>query len=271
MSKEKRILDNTTISTFHSCPQKYYFSCVRGLKRGDKQSPALVLGQAIHKGLEHLYLGDDLEKSIEEFHQEYDKSVVDSKRTPENGEKILRAYYDKYFPEKQWKVLGVEEGFVFPIHDKLSFYGQGDLRVEYMGKCFFVEHKTSSNFNWFVENPNNQISGYTYGGKELGYDLAGVIVNILGVYKTKTDFKRTVTFRSDEQLADWLKMVIDTYNKIVECEETNTYPKYNTSCWNCQYRELCSTSEENLERLIEFEWSEEFWRPWENEGVTYVK
>ncbi len=262
------ILDNTQIETFNICPRKFYWRHIRNLVKDIGESPALTFGQAIHSSLEALYRGDTLDKAIEIFKAQHVEHPEEEKRTVENGIRIIEEYYKRYFPEA-WKVLHVESSISIELAKDLLFYGRLDLIVEFMGTIYVVDHKTSSIMR-FIGNPNHQLSGYIACGRSLGLDVTGAIINLIGVYKSKVDFKRLITTRRPEELEEWRHHVLYTKCRIDECLENRWFPKYTHSCYrygvNCPYIDLCTVSEKHIQSIMEGSFKVEPWEPW-NVGV----
>ena len=261
------ILDNTQIECFNVCPRKYYWRHIRHLVKDVPESPALTFGQAIHSALEALYKGATLEEAIQiflHFHKEHDG---ETKRTADVGVKILEEYHKKYFPES-WNVLHVESSVSMEVAKDLLFYGRLDLIVEFMGTIYVVDHKTSSTMR-FVEHPNHQLSGYIACGRSLGLDVSGAIVNLIGVYKTKTDFKRVITTRRENELEEWRNHILYTKLRIDDCLRNKWFPMYSHSCsrygGTCPYLDLCVASERHLDYIINGSYKEEKWEPWKEE------
>jgi CRISPR/Cas system-associated exonuclease Cas4 (RecB family) len=254
-------LDNTMVQCFNSCPRKFYWRHVRHLVQRQEGNAALLFGKAIHTGLEKLYLTNDILEACNAFLIDF-KDTGDVKRTPTKGLEILEAYHKKFFPEK-WEVVKVETPLMFELFKDVLFCGRADLIVRYLGMSYIVEHKTSSNFNWFIPKPNHQISGYVYGGQVLGLNTKGAIVNMLGVLKTKTDFHRSITQRSPSELKEWREYIGDTKIRIDRSLETLRFPKFSHSCYMCGYKVLCNTENPSvLDIIIAKEFVEEKWEPW---------
>ena len=254
-------VDNTMLSCFTTCPRKFYWRHIRHLVKDSGKVPALEFGKAIHKGLEVFYLTDSQDEALEAFIKDFDSEASDGKRNLENGAKILKSYFKQYVPEK-WEVVAVEQNLHAEIEPGLDLYGYIDLVVAQQGQRFNVEHKTSSNFALFIASPNHQISGYDFLSKANGFEVDGSIVNILGVFKTKTENRRSVTSRTEEQMESYLSYVKTTGAEIRRCEKDNFYPQYTNSCWNCPFKELCNTDSSLIEKIIDFTFKKEEWTPW---------
>ena len=258
-------LDNTMVDCFNRCPRKFYWRHVRHLVRKGKVSPPLAFGSAIHLALEIAYKGSSKEEAMTMFLANYDDDDGTGKRTPENGLVILEAYWDRYFPEMNWEVLHTEDHTAVELTSDILYVGKIDLIVKHLGIIYIVDHKTSSNMR-FVTEPNHQMTGYVHNARELGFDCSGAIINMIGVYKTKTEFKRPMTMRSNDDILEWKHYVCDTKMRMDLCFDERWFPCFAHSCYNfgsmCPYEELCICSKGVQDYIIEGSYEEEKWEPW---------
>ena len=182
------------------------------------------------------------------------------------GLKILEAYVKEYFPER-WKVLHVESSIAVELSKDILYYGRIDLIVELNGVIYIVDHKTSSNMR-FMASPNHQFTGYIHNGLTLGLNVTGAIANILGVYKTKTEFKRPATYRSEGDIREWKHYVMDTKMRIDQCLREEFFPMFAHSCYRygatCPFEVLCTAEDKWREDIIETDFNINEWKPWEN-------
>lgn len=255
-------IDNTMISCFNQCPQKFKWRHVEHLTSKGSESSALTFGAAMHKALETLYKGESLETAILSFQKEMPEQEGEGARSIVNGVKLIEAYHKKWFPEN-FKVIKVEVSANIELTKDIIFCGRLDTIIERDGEVYILEHKTTSNFKWFIPTPNHQVSGYLYILNEMGYKPEGCIVNLMLVSKTKNDFHRIITQRDTEQLNDWRKIILTTKLNIDKCESTNWWPRYTHSCWNCGYVDLCNSDENALEYVKESLYLKKQWKPWE--------
>lgn len=266
-------VDNTMLQCFARCPRQYYWRHVRHLVPSTTGgSPALNFGRAIHKALEERYKGQDLESQLRSFKETLDPSAIDDKRNFETG-LLLLLDYDKKWGKEQWEVLGVEESLTFELAKDVLFCARIDLRVKMMGSVYVVEHKTSGRAGWFVPRPNHQLSGYSYGGRLVGGEAEGAIVNILYVYAPSTKksmndkFHRAMTHREDIELEEWRHWVMWQKGLIDRCIESKWFPIQTNECFRCVYKDLCNTTNpEFLEECVNSSYKIEEWAPWKVDG-----
>jgi hypothetical protein len=119
------------------------------------------------------------------------------------------------------------------------------------GTDLYVEdHKTTTTtlgdyfFNQF--EPSNQMSLYTYGGQMvLEAPIRGVIINGVQLMIDSTRFVRGFTFRTKDQLEEWVTD-LSRWLSLAEWYADNGYwPQNDTACdkfGGCRFRGVCSKS-----------------------------
>ncbi len=159
-----------------------------------------------------------------------------------------------------------------------------DLLLEWLNPkgLFGMDHKTTTNINRVVENPNNQFTGYVYFlSSTYGKDLLGYYANYLGVYASEEEvdktlpkvpslktgkpiyqkkereiFKRVATSRTPHQLDHWKEETIHKIGEIGRCHQTGVWPKHTNYCTafasKCMYLDLCQADDKSiLQPMIE--------------------
>lgn len=260
-------LDNTMVDCFNRCPRKFYWRHVRHLTTLGKIALPLSFGTAIHLALEVLYKGATKEEMLMAFIASYG-DIDDTKgiRTTENGLKILEAYYTRYIPELNWNVLHTEDHTAVELSSDILFVGKIDLIVEYLGIIYIVDHKTTGQMWSFISEPCHQFTGYVHNAQELGFNCQGAIVNLIGVYKVKTEFQRPMTMRSARDIEEWKNYICNTKLRIDDCFEREYFPQFSHSCFSynskCPYMELCICNPSVQDYIVEGSYQEEKWEPW---------
>ena len=266
-------LDNSMLISFNKCRALFYARYVLHLVPRASTNAALVFGEGMHKGLEHLYLGGTLEESIQKFEKIYGDTVdPQGKRTLLKGRELFEDYVKQWMPES-FKVLYTEKALKVEVCDDLTLVGKGDLIVQQNNRLVIMDHKTTSNMSWVVAKPNHQVTIYLYAArKQFGLEINDFIFNIIGVFKSprsyflkkhKDIFMRVPTTRSAEDIKLWLQWVYDTKTKIDQCIKNNWFPSDCTECWKCPYKELCNaTDERTKKRIASGLYKVEKWEPW---------
>jgi len=169
--EQKDYLSNSQISTYHSCPHKYYLSYIKDLPYYSSNIFS-IFGTAMHETLQ-TYLktmfNETIKKAdslpLEKMLQ--DEMIKAFKEAKANGEKdictldeIKEAYLDgieiinyflkkrrKYFTTKQYELLAIEEELIVPITEHIKFKGYLDvvLKDRQTGHIKIIDLKTSYN------------------------------------------------------------------------------------------------------------------------------
>lgn len=170
------------LKTFHACPKKFKYRYIDNL--GEPQTGAQAYGTTNHAALEawliHFHEGSEvrLAKALEAI------QLTDPFEAARARAVILG--YELRWGEIPWRVLGVEAAFSYEL-DGHVIHGYIDAIVEDQrdGRVYVVEHKNSaadisqgSNY-WEQLTIDLQVSIYCDGAAMLGYDVAGVIYDVL--------------------------------------------------------------------------------------------
>lgn len=129
--------------------------------------------------------------------------------------------------------------------------GHLDRVVSFSDSLFVMDRKTSKTtlgeyyFDQYA--PNNQMTLYTLAGQlVLGSPIKGVIIDGAQILLEKPNaFKRGMTYRTQEQLDEWLAD-LHYWLGLAETFAVNNYwPMNDTACdkfGGCRFREVCSKS-----------------------------
>lgn len=216
----ERVYDPSCVSTYMRCPKLFYWEYAMGLEPKEGR-PALEFGTVIHEAMDVLVGNGDitlesLEKAIAVM-QQYPPTVGDEKRTRERGEAILRGYYEKYHTQKDFKVLAKEVTFAIPLPNGATVSGRIDLVVEYLGRPWVWDYKTASSLggHWPESfRPHLPTDTYAAGVKQTLGDCAGVVIDGLLVSKTKTEFTRIFSERSEKEIEDAIPRFAEWVDRI---------------------------------------------------------
>lgn len=279
------------LTTHQTCPSKYQLRheehwTVR------RKSAALGFGGALHKGLDAWYKGLGLDAAIAAIESGWPAELpVDDYRTLGKCKDVMRDY-TKTYPSEVFKVIGVgtdnvmaevsftlDTGMFLPCIacdngnnsstgtctncgaelEPIEYGGIFDTLIDFNGHPFILEHKSTSRLGsyYFQQfKPNNQITGYCWGGKQLiGRRVGGAIINAIGVYKASaTKFERSITTRSDEDFAEWLRDVYSVACEIQHHRRTGYWPRRTVACTlygQCEFHSVhvLSNPQERAKRL----------------------
>jgi hypothetical protein len=151
--------------------------------------------------------------------------------------------------------------------------GHLDRVVSFNEELFVMDRKTTSMslgpyyFNQF--EPNNQMTLYTLASKVvLDTPVRGVIIDAARVAQDYTEFGRGFTFRTPDQLEEWLNGLHYWLALAEQYAIANYWPMNDTACdkfGGCRFREICSKSPSVRERFLEGNFTklpeDERWNP----------
>ena len=242
--------DNTRVSTFFTCPRKYYFRHVRGWRR-EITKPALAFGGAWHVAMEVVWelanrdISDEelLELARNAFEEKWIKEgfsldplkQLDEKRNPGLGAAMISAYIKE---RRAWlrsiEVIAIEQPFIVTLikenalgkHPPVSYIGRWDKVYREGNRVWVGEHKTTSSYrvattfdrNWMESfSPNNQVDGYGFAAYNVfGDDFAGVSVDGALVHKKHRGFIQLPVKRTLANLDAWIFETTYWVNEILE-------------------------------------------------------
>ena len=198
------------------------------------------------------------------------------KRSLQSGVRILRSYF-KHYANDGFVVYRdtngplIERRVEFPIDD---FFLNGKLiKVIYHGTidCVLihkdtkvvcvVDHKTTSALgNEFYQRckPNHQYTGYVWLAKQaLGIDTNMFMINGIQTAKTKTEFARQITERTEDDFFELQRAVLSATKRYLESGEFGHPMNSPNPCsmyGGCQYRKICELPEKMKEQVIKLEY-----------------
>lgn len=292
----ERTFDYTSMSTFQSCPKKYYWRMIRHLTPVTV-APALEFGKAIHLALEIYYIFKNMgytvesamDNAIRAFYEVYEDREGEDRRTLANGEKLLRGYAEVYANEP-FKVVGTEVGFAVPIDYKNSegenksfiLVGRIDALVNWNGPLYVLETKSTAQLGYGYFNQfemNQQMDGYLWGAMlSTGEKVQGVIINTLEVWKDvkrvsektkklEDHYARDPQTRSDFELEEYKNDMGMQVENILDAEKRNRFPRNKQNCYTynsrCPYWNLCKYGEDA--KTIARDFVESKWEPYKQE------
>lgn len=194
----------------------------------------------------------------------------DDKRSLENGVKILKAYFKHYLTDGLEVVKDaagnplVECPLDFIIYEdsqvQIEYFGTIDaiLRNKHSGLIMVADHKTTARLGTEFYNrikPNHQYTGYLMAAqRKLGLDTNLFLVNGIQVAKTKQEFARQVTDRTEEDFQEFTAAVVNGVRQLLEAIDSDNFPLYAPNpCSNygsCQFLPICSSPSSLRESII---------------------
>lgn len=239
------------IDTFETCPLQYHYRY--NLRIPAQDSPALIMGDAVHKTLKEFYQNQlsaakkltfpDLFKIFESnWHREGFATKKHALESKNQVKKMLKKFYGQGFEyNKIGQVMALEQPFNIKITSGLSIRGVID-RIDNIKKDLVevIDYKTGSRVPSQKEVDNNlQLTIYALAINSLrGFSFSRPAEKIfLSLYYLEEGVKIS-TQRTQDQLVLAKKLVIEMAEKM---EKEKLLPKPNRPypCDFCEFRLLC--------------------------------
>jgi len=153
--------------------------------------------------------------------------------------------------------------------------GHLDKVVKFGGDLYVMDHKTASTtpgayyFNQY--DPNNQMSLYTLASQTIMRSpIRGVIIDVIQVAVGFSHFTRGFTYRTPDQLEEWLDNTRVWLRDAEGCAEQGFWPMNDAACSHyggCEFQGICSKSPGVRERFLESNFErKEPWNPLVSRG-----
>lgn len=272
--------DSTSISSFITCPRKYYYSMLQGWTSQNK-SVHLIFGGHYASALEHFHkfraegisYADSLRAVVKELlvntwdhdHHENGDPILGS-GTPQDWlhntktrDTLLRSvvwYLETFKDDPMQTVIlsdgraAVEYSFSIELSDDYLYCGHIDRLVTYGdNQDIYVQDQKTTGATItprFFEgySPDYQMTGYTWAGQIIfNMPVKGVIIDAAQIMVGFTAFARQPVTRSEKQLGEFREEVLHYIGVAKQCHEASYYPMNRTACGNyggCEFRRICS-------------------------------
>lgn len=274
-------VDSTMISAFRSCPRKFYYEFILGL-RPPGISVDLHAGGVFAHCLEvvrkEFYLNQrTLDEALLRANAAFeiawgDFVIPDHKRTNKRPDRVwaaVESYFETYNPTFDHIQPYFSDGkptfeFTFaipldlagfPLHpvsgEPFLYAGRFDLLGEYMGLPVVEDDKTSGSghySNWSEKwDLRGQFIGYTWACQQLGLPVEQVVVRGVGIQATQIAHAEVIKPYSNVLRARWLEQLRRDLVRLVDCWNAG-YFDYNfgescTDFGNCIFTQPCQSSE----------------------------
>ena len=295
------VWDATSLDAFQSCPRKYYYSLLLGIKPKGL-SVHLLFGGIYAACLEEFYKlifagasFDDAQRAVvrKAMIDSWDpktnlpKPFEDANKTRVNLIRTLVWYLEEFGVEdedaaKTYRLKNgepaVELSFKYPLSDHLIWAGHLDRVVTIGEYPYVMDQKTTgttiSNYYFKGFDLSNQMSGYTMAGRAiLETPVKGVIIDAAQVAVNFTRFERGFTLRTDAQLEEWVKGVNISTQYAQHLSESafngeswkeEVFPQNPTACGyygGCPFKTLCSVDSRMRKNYIKSDYQSHHWDP----------
>lgn len=157
--------------------------------------------------------------------------------------------------------------------------GHLDRVVDFNGQLMVLDHKTTTTtlgtYYFDQYEPHNQMSLYTLAGKiVLNTIVKGVIIDGCQILlEGENRFVRGFTYRTPDQLDEWVDSLSMTLGYAESCATQNYWPMNDTACdkfGGCKFRGVCSKSPQVRDNFLKMDFItlplEERWNPLKSRG-----
>lgn len=271
---EPVLIDSTALTTFMTCPRKYFYRIVLGFTPKETP-PYFSFGAAYHKFREILTrssqdIVDGKQRSAgEAFLIALEAALTYAKKhhkdpkvgtsfdflTTERLKLSCIKAYEVWLKERklgQIIVLEAEQPFVLQLSDGRWITGRCDELISWSGSLWARDFKTSSKTGpWYERGlePNDQFTRYTYATSKLsGRRVKGMVVEVL--YNTKKEgpkFEVYMTGRTPGQLEVWEREHSWWADVIDKSRKEDCWPMNPKSCTMCEFHNVCKTTTESAQ------------------------
>lgn len=227
----------------------------------DSKTKHLLEGYSSYHNLEELQEGalESIRRSILKMQEKQVTTEETDKRSVHNGIKILKGYIKQYANDGlkiYTDSLGpfIERKFSFILYEdsqiQIEFFGTIDASLinEETGTIFIADHKTTAALGVEFFNrlkPNSQYTGYIMAAQRcFGIQTETFMINALQVAKTKQEYARQFTSRTQEDFDELILSVKTISRQWIEYLERNEFPMGPvatcSSYGGCTYLSVCS-------------------------------
>lgn len=199
-----RVLTNSELKTYRRCPLEHHYAYDLGV-RTVETARALAFGTMFHVALEAWWKESSTLYPITHGEQRLAAALATLPLDADPFElaravELLRGYTLRWGEEPLW-VVAVEREFRIPLINPRT--GKPSKTFELAGKIdaiarrtdserlFIVEHKTSGDSlktgspYWRCLELDAQVSTYYHGARSIGFDVSGVLYDVIGKPKHK--------------------------------------------------------------------------------------
>jgi hypothetical protein len=166
---------------------------------------------------------------------------------------MYEGYVETYGHDEDWTILEVEHVSETPLPTEdggQSIYALkmiADLLVrDDRGRIWLVDHKTGADFPKELGlDLDDQFSLYSWGLRQRGIDVYGVIYNAIRTRRNKGPmtlddrFKRIHMYRTPEQLENTALDAYRTTRRMRSAQWAERTTNSDTCIWRCPYTEAC--------------------------------
>ncbi len=293
-------IDNTSLSNFKECPQKYYLGIECGYRRKHVAAP-LIFGGIYHDLLELfdrvLAAGlsrDDALRVVLRHALAYSDELSELADDKRNMPSLLRAlvWYEMTYRHDPFKTVILPNGhpavelsfrLEFPLQlfnwetnevEDVLYCGHIDKVVEYNSQIFAMEHKhtVSALGDYYYDRYtfSSQISGYAVALRSIwNLEAIGAVIDSTSIGVTFTRFGRRTASRVEDHLEEWIEDTKYWITQVYEAKKTQNFPRNTESCskyGGCQFKDVCFARPGARDAVLNSDFKIEHWNPMKPRG-----
>jgi PD-(D/E)XK nuclease superfamily len=275
-------VDSTILSTFRSCPQKFFRQYIEHWKSAT-ESVHLIAGGAFAEGIEkarnHFYIeGGSAE----------DAEALGLQALMRRMCGALEFYFHHYPLGNDGAEpitlangrRGIEFSFAEPLAvnhpvtgDPILYTGRSDMIAERAGGIYIYDEKTTSSLgaSWGRQwEMRSQFTGYSWAARKQGIKTQGTIVRGVSILKTKYDTLEVPTYRSDYELERWERQAVKDIQRMIRCWKEGYWDYSLDNACNdyggCAFTSICKESEP--EAFLPIKFVKRVWDPLARKQLT---
>jgi len=279
------VIDSSMLAAFKACPQLFFKTYIAQWK-SKTEKVDLHAGKAFAHALEKARRGffeDGLNAEVAEARglEAFFDAYGDFECPPDNPksrERMAGAYgfYMDHYPltmNSGFPILlpggkrAIEVSFAQPLaidHPEtghpIIVCGRGDMICQYAGANYGEDDKTTKSLGptWSQQwDLRAQFICYTWGFRQMGFDIAGFLVRGVSILKRSYDTQEAICNFSPWEVDRWYGETLEWVGDMIRAWKTNRW-RYNLdhSCTNyggCGFRTVCKAQDETpwLEQYFE--------------------
>lgn len=296
--------DSQDLGTAKECPRKRYYQSLRGLRRRTTNTNQ-QFGAAFHKAREtfELKLREPDGSVASALTAAHEAATAESVTMEDKGAKTrdtlhrtIDAYATHYANDPTETILTTEGKPAVELQlsatmaqdlkyfSPIEYFGYIDRLVRFNGVPVVMDHKTTSasiatekgSKAYFLQwQPDLQFSGYVWLANMNHLPVKGVLVDAIQIAKTKNEFARAISYRTDGVLAEWKASALDTiYNMRDRAslhigmpieDAAHFYPMNEKACHTkyraCPFAGICSKDPAVRESFLSTDFEVKPWNP----------
>ena len=282
--------DSTSMGVLKTCPRRYYYQYIEQIS-SPGTNVHLDFGIQYHSTLElfdhQLAAGATYEEAqFAAFDFAWAQKHLDRYQSNQKNRKTLvrtTMWYLEHYKNDPLKTYilangraAVELSFRFE-HPSLEapdspflICGHLDKLVTISNEPYILDRKTTGaalgRFYYDQWSPSNQMDLYYVAGQvALPVAAAGIVIDAAQIGTEFSRFGRDIIHRTKGSMNEWVQDTDYWLGQATHFAEMGYWPKNTKACYDCGFKELCSASPSNRERLLRAQ-ERSLWNPLKTRG-----